>query len=344
MKSLLIMYVLLCEITIGTFVFRQVNYVEIKKSWRSLGNTAFIQLPNLGGSDQKRSMLEEVILPGATVNIKLWYMNQPVITEFNGYVSRVKATIPFEIECEDEIYWFKRTPVKNTWKTTVSLKQVVQYLVDQVNTKYDKINVMLSENLPFVNFTDGKVLPGSITAASALQQIKENFGLVSYFRWNKQRQGSELFTGLSEQQNFGRVKHSLAWNIIDNDLTFHRADDVRLRIKPVGFTLDSKKVTTKQEVGDPDGELRTVHYFNVTSEAELLKLAQNDLEKYKYSGFEGTITTFLIPFAEPLMTSELNDPVYGNARSGFYQIDSVTTTFGQGGARRIIELGKRLSA
>ncbi len=332
------MFVLLSEILIGPYVFRQVNNVEVEKSWRSLGNTCNIQLANLPGVYANKSLLEEKIVTGLPVSVNLWYMDEVQREEFTGYVSRVKAVIPFEIECEDEVYWFKRTPIKKTWKTKTTLKEVVKYLVDEVNTKYPTVKITLSGNLPDVNFTDGFIIQSGNTAATTLQEIKENFGLVSYFR------GKELFCGLSEQQNFGKVKLSLAWNIIENDLTFHREEDVQIKIKPVGFTLDNKKVTTKKEVGDPDGELRTVHYYNVKTEEELLKLAENDLLKYKYEGFEGTVTTFLIPFAEPLMTCILVDPRYGGSRSGRYQTDSVKVSFGQNGARRIVELGKKLSA
>ncbi len=336
MKILLLMFVPLCEILIGQFVFRQVNEVEIEKSWRSLGNTAMIRLPNLPGAYQNKSLLEEKLTTGSPVQITLWYMDEQAHVEFTGYVSRVKAVIPFEIECEDEIYWFKRTPIKKTWKEKTNLKEVVRYLVDEVNAKH-KASITLSGNLPTVKFNDGFVIQSGNTAATALQKLKEEYGLVSYFR------EKELFTGLSEQQNFGRVKYSLAWNVIENDLIFQRAEDTIIKIKAVGFTQDNKKITPKKEVGDADGELRTVHYYNVTTEAELLKLAENDLQKYKYEGFKGSLTGFLIPFAEPLMTCDLIDPTYNGSRSGLYQTDSVKISFGQNGARRTVELGRKLS-
>ena len=63
------------------------------------------------------------------------------------------------------------------------------------------------------------------------------------------------------------------------------------------------------------------------------------IKKYKYTGFDGFLNSFLIPYAQPNMTAVLDDPDYPDQRNGRYVIDSVVTTFGVNGARRKVELG-----
>ncbi len=339
--KLILMFVLFCDITVGSYRFLQCHEVKIEKSWRKLGDTCTIQLPKLVRSpDLKSNTLESFIKVGDPVIVKLKYLGLAEHTEFEGIVSRIKPNIPFEIECEDSVWYLKRTPVRKSWSVAdkATLKDVVAYLVDEVNKKFPAAALDLSRDLPEVNFTEGFVIQSGNNAATALEKIRDHFGLASYFK------GKTLFTGLSYQKTYGTVRHSLAWNVIDSDLTYRKNEDTQIRIKPIGITKQNKKVETKEIVGDASGELRTVHYYNVSNESELLNLAKNDLEKYKFTGFEGEFRTFLYPYAEPLMITELKDPRYGEVRAGSYIIDSVLTTFSVRGARREISPGIKVSA
>lgn len=332
-------FVLACEVTIGKYIFRQVNEVRIKNTWRELGSTCDIRLPKYVKSPTLEARtLEDFIKQGDAVSVKLWYLDQPAHEEFTGYVRRLKPNIPFEVECEDHIYYFRKTPIKKSWSKAekATLKTVVKYLVDEVNSKHAPANITPSGNLPDVTFSEGFIIEAGNTAATALQKIKENFGLVSYFR------GRELFTGLAYQQTFGDVKYSLAWNVIWHELTYRSESDVLLQAKAIGIKKNNTKVVV-DDVGDKDGEQRTLYYYNVTDKAQLKKLAEEELKRLKFTGYEGDINTFLYPYAEPLMVADLRDPQYGESRAGRYIIDSVETEFGSYGARRKVELGIKLT-
>lgn len=339
MKYILLMaFVLACEITVGQYRFRQVNEVRISKSWRELGDTCEIRLPkNVRLEKLQTASIEKFIKQGDAVSVKLWYDGKDEHEEFNGYIKRINPNTPFELECEDHIYYFRKTPVKKSWSKAdkATLQQVVQYLVDEVNTKHNA-GITLSAKLPDVTFDEGFVVEAGNTAATALQKIKEDFGLVSYFKTR------ELFTGLAYEQSFGTVKHSLAWNIIFHELTYRNADDVQLQAKAIGIKKDNSKVVV-DDVGDKDGEQRTLYFYNVTDKDQLKKLATEELNRLKFTGYEGDLTTFLYPYAEPLMVCELTDPQYEETRSGRYVIDSVKTEFGAYGARRTVELGIKLT-
>ena len=66
-----------------------------------------------------------------------------------------------------------------------------------------------------------------------------------------------------------------------------------------------------------------------------------EIEKLKYDGFEGDVTSFLIPYATRGMKAKLLDNEHPN-REGNYFIKKVVTTFGTGGARRKITIGNKL--
>lgn len=332
-------FVLACEVLIGQYRFTQVNEIRIEKSWMELGDKCEIRLPkNVRIETLETKTLENFIAVGDPVSVKLWYVGSPAHEEFNGYIRRISPTFPFELECEDHIRFFRKTPIKKTWSKAdkVTLKTVVKYIVDEVNKAHSSAGITLSENLPDVTFSEGLAIVSGNTAATALQKIKEEYTLVSYLK------GRELFTGLAFTQNFGAVKYSLSWNIISNDLQYRNEEDVQLRVRAIGMTSDNKKVVA-DDVGDADGELQTHHFYNISDKAQLKKLAEELLRKSKYTGYEGTIDTFLYPYAEPLMHAELSDPEYGETRSGTYVIDSVKTQFGAYGTRRTVELGIKLS-
>lgn len=318
-------FVLACNIIVGNYKFRQINSVEVRKSWREIGNQCTIKLPGL------KFQLEKLILPGDKVKVVLNYSGQKENTEFEGYVRRVKPSIPYEVECEDEVYLFRKVNINKSWQNT-TLKTVVSYVIAEVSKVYPGA-VTAATDIPLVTLDVFRITNGN--AAFVLQQLKNDFGLTSYF------QNKQLFVGLAYQRNNGTVRHSLAWNIIDNSLTFRSKDEVRLKVKAIAIY----KNNTKQEydLGDDDGEHRTLYFYNVKSGDDLKRLAGEELKKLKYDGLQGGITTFLYPYAEPLMTCDLHDPQYNEKRSGRYVIDSVKTTFGPDGARREIELGAKVS-
>lgn len=325
MKILLAMaFVLACDVTVGNYRFRQVNNVRIEKSWRQLGDRCTIALPALS------RRLQELIKPGDAVKVTFWYLGQTQNVEFEGFVRRVLPNIPFVVECEDNVYLLRKTNLNNSWKPT-TLKEVIKYLVDEVNKKHGSKITMYGQ-IPDVNFEQFRL--SNVNAAQALEKIKEEYGLTSYFK------GAELFSGLAYQQNSGTVKYSLAWNVIEYDLKERREEDFQLKVKVIGIKRDNTRVEV--EVGDKDGEHLTIYEYIVTDKEQLKKIGEEELKKLKFTGFEGGLTTFLYPYAEPLMKADLKDPLYGR-RAGAYVIDSVTTEFGTQGARREVELGVKLS-
>ena len=314
------MLVLNADITIGSKRFRAVHAVTVKRSIYSLGATATIKVPVTAvlrstTAPPTRMDTAQVVKVGDPVEVRLGY-NGRYYTEFRGYVRAVNLKTPLEIECEDEFYNTRTRSVKLSGTTT--LKALLGKL---------GLDVAYAEDLTLKNF----VVPDKPVSA-VLAKIKKDYGLSIFFGLD-----GKMYACRPEKVIGDRVNYQLRGNVInDDDLQFLKKEDIKLCIKAICFQKDGTKVEATK--GDKDGAQRTLYFYDVGSAAELATLAQRELERYKYDGYNGSITTFLEPYAAPAMVARLVDPVYPE-RSGQYYIESVETTYGSGGGRRKVELG-----
>lgn len=325
------MFVLDSTITIGTYTFAQVNSVKVVKSVDLLSDTADIKLPAsalFGNANEgfKRKQLEEVIQTGMPVTITLSYKGVFSKKEFTGYVAFIKPNTPtVTLECEDAVYIIRKKRINHNFGAT-TLKEVLQHIVDGTG-------VELAGDVPDVAFD--KFVIKDKNGAQALEKIRDEYGLSIFIDNN-----GALYAGLRQNKGAGDlVSYNLHKNVIKHNLRYRNADDVRLSVKVIGVHKDNKKVEVI--VGDTDGEQRTLHKYNVSDAAILKQIGEAELDDLKFDGYEGSITTFLVPDAERGMTAEIVDDNYPD-RAGRYFVPKVTTTFGTSGARRKIELGNKL--
>ena len=114
---------------------------------------------------------------------------------------------------------------------------------------------------------------------------------------------------------------------------------MRIKLRMESHMPNGKLVT--YESGDIDGETRTSNEYNL-SLPDLKKLADTRIKEYKFDGLEGSIATFGEPFVRHGMLAGIHDPIQPGY-DGSYIINSVATTFGLGGFRREVSLGRRIS-
>jgi hypothetical protein len=308
------------NILIGEYRFQEVNSVKVESSWETLADTATIKLPKL----KKKLDLENKITAGDKVEVEVYYEDHEKQKDFIGYVKRVKPNIPLTLECEDETFNLRKQNINKSWKDT-TVKEVVEHLISGTD-------IQLTNEVPEVKL--GKWRIANANAAQALQDIKDKLGLVAYFR------GKKLFVGLAYQDQVGKVKYSLASNVIKNNLTYKREDEVKLKVKVISIKKDNSKIEVEE--GDNDGEQRTIYKYNIDDKATLRKIAKEEIQKLKFEGYRGDFMTFLLPNAKHGMTAIIRDPEF-NAREGDYVIDKVITKFSQEGGRRQIFPGIKVS-
>lgn len=309
-----------CEVTIGGLTFDYVHSIDIKSSWKTLNDECIIQLPN------QKDMLAAIDAMGAgtSVTVKLGYDGN-LSTEFEGYIKSVSANHPYTITCWDGMWNLAQQEVTKSWEST-TLKEVVQFLVADSTVG----------DVPSVTLAPFKL--NRVTKAAALQKLKDEYGLVAYFR------GSKLYVGLAYYETgLGEFVYHFEKNVAkrNNRLEFKRSNDVKLKVKGISIKPDNTKIEVT--AGDSDGELRTLHFYDKT-EAELKALVNDRINLLKYSGYRGSFMSKGEPRPVHGAVAKLFSDLYPE-RNGSYFIDEVHTTFnGSTGFSRQITLGRLADA
>lgn len=313
----------------GTKVLRRVHEVEVEDDFRKLETTCNVKLPTTARLVRAGEYLSEVETAkefgaGDEIIVSLGYDGE-LHEEFHGYIRKVHPTTPLLLECEDAVYLLKRKNLQKTFGTT-TLKAVLEYVLAGTG-------ITLAGEVPTINFK--KFYLKNVSAAKALQKLKDEYGLTMYFKAFK-----SLFVGLSSDDDGVVVKYRFGENVIDSNLEWSDESDVRLRVKAVNIKTDNTQVDAT--VGDEDGELRTLYFYDLESEAELEARAKEEMRKYRFSGYRGSFTAFLRPVVRVGNIARIQDPDFPE-RDGDYLVEKTTVTYGEGGGRRKITPGLKVS-
>lgn len=323
------MYVIGFEAEIGGKKFSRLHEVQIEDSIKKLGKSARLRLPATARLERAGELVSEVEVAkvftvGDPVVIRFGY-DGDLVEEFRGYVKRISPTVPLEIECEDEVYNLRRKALKKSFKS-IKLNQLLTYILADTN-------VELVNEVPDIQFRKF-VFKRNVNAAHALEKIRKDYGLTIYFR-----DFGKLVVGLASETDGTVVKYTIGQNVIKHSLEWEDEENVKLKVKAVSVSKDNK-FTTK-EVGDEDGEQRTLYFYNLEPGADLKQRAEQEILKYKYSGYRGSLDGFLIPVCRVGNTVRLKDETFDN-KEGDYLVESVKTTLSDRGGRRTVKIGLKL--
>ncbi len=316
------MKVLTSRITVGGMSFKGVHEVNVKRSIFTLGATATIKVPvtavlRQSGRPPTRVETAQVINPGDPVIIALGYDGQ-MYTEFIGYVKVKNLKTPLEIECEDAFYLTRSRSVTHAGEIPLS------GLLAKCGAPVAYATPLLLKDFP----VDNK------PASWVLGKLKTDYGLAIWFDLQGRLYASEPY-----KVQGGMVRYGLRVNTInEDDLKFHRADDVAVTIKAICYLRDGTKI--EAAIGTGGGE-KTLYFYDVENASELAALANAELMRHTYDGYSGKLTTFLQPVAEPGMIASVADDAY-RERGGNYYIESTEVDFGASGGRRIVGLGLKV--
>lgn len=319
---------LICEITIGTLVFDFVNNVEINSSWKNLTSTAVIKLPrNITKLENEK--LDAKIKRKDRVKIKLGYDNE-LKDEFEGYVTSVKPTYPIEITCDDGMYIYKEKPVKpKNFSSKSSIKDVFDYM-----------GIKESEYEVFGGSASNISLPGAFsitndegTIAKVFEKLSKASAILNiYMRMGKIMVGKQY----DPEKKIADHIFVIGKNVVSTNLTFRKKEEILLDVTAISKNSNGKQISV--HAGDYTGDKRTLNYNDLT-EAQLQKEADAEVEKLKYTGYTGDFTAFGIPSVNHGDIVNLID-LESKDREGKLYVDTVQKTFGTGGYRQKITLGK----
>jgi len=299
--------------------FNFVNAVEITRDTEKLTTEAKITMPKKVKWDKADKI---PVKRGDSVKISLGY-DDNLQTAFVGYVRDVGFKTPIVITCEDEMFKLKQMPTKKKAYRSVSLETLLK---DQ-GISY-RLNIMGEQALGAYRVT-------ADTVAALLGKLSEQ-GIRSFFRY--ENGAPVLYCGvLFERDTRPAQVFKTGLNIIsDQSLQQQKAENMRLRVKAVSLMPDNKKI--KVEVGDADGEHRTLHTYNKT-ESELKAWAEQEIKRLKRDGLTGSFTTFGHTLVDCLDAIGI---VIDGVKSGVYQVKKNVVKYGDSGYRQEITLGLRV--
>ena len=302
------------------WLFDKVTEVEITLDTEQLTDTCKITLPKRikwdGASDIP-------VRRGDAVKVWLGY-DDALQMVFAGYIRDVGLKTPVVLMCEDEMFKLKQKPtVKKAYKSVT-----IKTLLKDQGIGY-KLNVMGEQSL-------GQYRVTADTVASLLGHLQEN-GIRSFFRYEDDQ--PVLYCGvLFDKIGTSTQVFATGVNIInDQSLEQQKADNIRLRVKAISLQPNNKKI--KVEVGDADGEHRTLHTYNKT-EKELKAWAEQEIKRLKVDGLTGTFTTFGYKIVDKL--DNVGIKIDGK-KMGIYQVKKNVIKYGTNGYRQEITLGYRVA-
>ena len=316
------MYVLNAKIEIQgdrLWQVRFVSSVEITRDTEKLTDECKITLPKRLKWDGQAQI---PVKRGDSVKVWTGYGDSLELS-FVGYVRSVSVKTPVVLTCEDEMFQLKQKACTKKAYKSVTLETLLK---DQ---GLSGVKVFGEQALGQFRVTDE-------TVAALLGRLQDS-GIRSFYRYEN---GSPvLYCGvICERDTQPSQVCATGLNIInDSNLEQQQAENIRLHVKAVSIMPDNKKI--KVEVGDADGERRTLHTYNKT-ESELKAWAEQEIKRLKVDGLTGSFTTFGYKLVDKL--DAVGIKIDGN-KMGVYQVKKNVVKFGTNGYRQEITLGMRVA-
>lgn len=327
-----------CKINIGDNEFDFVTGCDLDSSWKEYTDKGRLTIPHRLKENGKVIFIGEdnFFNKGDSMTLSAGYY--PKITKiFDGYVSKIIPSIPVTIEFEDAAYLLKQTNLTLSFES-VTLSELMEAVLKEAiekSTGYVKEGLKLIE-LDVVDAALGAFRLTNVNITNILEELKKTYALTSYFR------GHTLHVGLAYTIE-DRTRHVFRFqeDIIDDgaNLEYLKEDDVLFKVKAVSMLENNKKIEI--EVGDPNGEQRTITKYNL-NEKDLREAAEREAENLRYEGFRGSIQVFFDPVVFHGDEIEIIDSLRPE-RNGVYLAESVAYTFGINGYFQEINLGAKVS-
>ena len=308
------------------------NGMKWAKSIYNIADSAMVRVPAItrlrkNGDYYDRVQTGILFKEGMRIEIYAGYDGQNDRV-FKGFISRINFTVPIEIECEGYSYQLRKKNFSKSYAKNWKLKQLLQDLTEGTDIKLSNLiaDVSIKTPMVFKNYRGNDVL----------DWIKEKGLQTIYFNED------ELYCGLQQGQPKGDVKYKLGWNVMkDGDLKFSTEKEfakVKIQLKQPRQKDGSKRTAVKDSKYTDTYVQRLAMNFD---DSYVDKIAEDEKRKLSNRGYEGSITTFLKPFATPGMTAVISDSKYPE-RAGRYFIPAVEGEFSKSGGRQKVKIGNAL--
>lgn len=317
------MYTLDFEVKIGEFYLGMVDSITIHKSVELLADTCEIVLP--AARLNKALEVEEQIKRGDEVSVSIGYKEVGIKEEFKGYLQRISTDGgSIKLFCEDDLFQFRKD-LPNEELKKISLGDLLSKVVKGIGKNY-KVNCSYT-------WVYDKFVIRDATGYDVLKKVQEECGADIYLK-------DGVLHIHPPGEVIGKERfYDFAVNIEEAELSFKRAEDKKVKVVVKAIMPDGK--VKEIEVGSTGGEKVEVK-CHASDTASMKARGEAEVKRRTFDGYDGSITTWLIPECNPGDTASIHDGDY-TYKDGTYFVRSVTTEFSEGGGKRKVELGYRLS-
>lgn len=317
------MYTLDFEVKIGEFYLGMVDSITIHKSVELLADTCEIILP--AARLNKALEVEEQIKRGDEVSVSIGYKEVGIKEEFKGYLQRISTDGgSIKLFCEDDLFQFRKD-LQNEELKKISLSDLLSKVVKGIGKNY-KVNCSYT-------WVYDKFVIRDATGYDVLKKVQEECGADIYLK-------DGVLHIHPPGEVIGKERfYDFAVNIEEAELSFKRAEDKKVKVVVKAIMPDGK--VKEIEVGSTGGEKVEVK-CHASDTASMKARGEAEVKRRTFDGYDGSITTWLIPECNPGDTASIHDGDY-TYKDGTYFVRSVTTEFSEGGGKRKVELGYRLS-
>lgn len=317
------MYTLDFEVKIGEFYLGMVDSITIHKSVELLADTCEIVLP--AARLNKALEVEEQIKRGDEVSVSIGYKEVGIKEEFKGYLQRISTDGGnIKLFCEDDLFQFRKD-LPNEELKKISLSDLLSKVVKGIGKNY-KIDCSYT-------WVYDKFVIRDATGYDVLKKVQEECGADIYLK-------DGVLNIHPPGEVVGKERfYDFAVNIEEAELSFKRAEDKKVKVVVKAIMPDGK--VKEIEVGSTGGEKVEVK-CHASDTASMKARGEAEVKRRTFDGYDGSITTWLIPECNPGDTASIHDGDY-TYKDGTYFVRSVTTDFSEDGGKRKVELGYRLS-
>lgn len=317
------MFTLGYNIKLADFRLGMLDKVEIHRSVELLADTATIVLP---GSEYNKALdVESLIKRGDPVSISIGYEETGLREEFRGWIQRISTDDgSITIECEDDLYKFRKS-LPNEELKAVTLESLLKKVISGIGESY-KLDCTYS-------WTYEKFVINTATGYDVLKKVQEESGADIYLS------DDTLHVHAPAEAVGDDVFYNFSLNVEECDLTYRKAEDRKVQVVVKATMPDGtvKEIETGTTGGDKV-EIRCA----TSDESSMRQRGETEVKRLSFDGYDGNITTWLIPYCKPGDMAELRDEDYPE-KDGRYFVQAVTTEFSRDGGKRTVELGFRLS-
>lgn len=319
------MYTMDFEIVIDdTYRLTVVDSITVNSSVEQLSSSATIVLP----SSRYNKVFESYkdIEEGLPIEIRFGYLPDELPLEFSGYIESISTDgDAITLNCEDEIYYFRREIEDKTF-ADASIKQILEYILLELDNGY---TLECDYDFSYDKFTIH-----TATAYDILKKIRDEARANVYIR------DGVLYVHQQYSRTCQKVVYDFTANVESADLKYK--DDTKRKFAVTAEGSDSAGQSVSVTVGRPGGDKATLKIPGVSDKETLKKLAEEELKTKSYTGYEGSITGWLLPAVKPGDVAVVNDEHF-ESKNGSYYVVAVETKFSKSGGSRKVTLGKKMN-